>query len=154
MVLGIDPGKNGALAWLDEHGELVHIEDMPQFTGSALGVQLADAIRICRPSTAWVEKVGAMPRQGVSSTWKFAENYGVILGTLGALDIPVHHVTPAKWKASARLSSDKNASRQRACELWPSHSLDFALVKHADRAEAALIALHGINQSTKENTAA
>jgi len=147
LILGIDPGRSGALAWL-RGDTLEHVEDMPQFTGSALGVQLADLIRINRPTVAWVEKVHAMPKQGVKSVWTFAENYGVVLGVLGALDVPVRHVTPSEWKRVARLSKDKNASRQRACELWPSRSMDFALVKHADRAEAALIALHG--QTTRE----
>lgn len=146
LILGIDPGKTGALAWLDRDGHLVHVADMPDLTGAALGALLADLILEHRNVVAWVEQVGAMPRQGVASTWKFAEGTGVILGTLGALGIPVRRVTPSKWKGSARLGADKNAARQRAIELWPDHSETFARVKDHGRAEAALIGLHGTRE--------
>lgn len=142
MILGVDPGKTGALAWLDSDGQLVDVRDMPDATGSALGAHLADLILEQRPTVACVEKVGAMPKQGVASTWKFAEGYGAILGALGALQVPILHVTPSTWKKAARLSKDKTASRQRATELWPTHSHLFARVKDDGRAEAALIALH------------
>lgn len=142
LILGVDPGRTGALAWVDVDGALVDVVDMPDLTGSALGACLADLILENRPTVAVVEKVGAMPRQGLSSTWRFAEGYGVHLGALGALGVPVVHVTPAQWKRAARLSSDKTASRQRAIELWPERSELFARVKDDGRAEAALIARH------------
>ena len=115
-VLGIDPGKTGALVWLDDTGPRI-IADMPDLTGAALGACIADLIITEWPAVAWVEQVHAMPKQGVSSTWKFAEGYGVILGTLGALGVPVRLVTPAAWKKAARLPKDKTASQQRVIEL-------------------------------------
>ena len=84
-----------------------------------------------------------MPRQGVSSTFKYGVGYGTILGVCGALRLPVRHVTPAVWKRAAGLSKDKGASRRRACELWPAHSASFGRVRDDGRAEAALIARHG-----------
>ena len=146
MILGIDPGKTGALAWVHDDGLLPHIVDMPDVTGAALAAVLADMIHDNRPDVAWVEQVHAMPRQGVSSTWKFAEGYGVILGALGALGVPVRLVTPAAWKKAARLPKDKTAARQRAIELWPDLSERFARVKDDGRAEAALIALYGMGE--------
>ena len=143
VILGVDPGKTGALAWHSGAGGLV-VHDMPDLTGAALAACLADLIlEDGRPAEAWVEKVGAMPKQGVASTWKFAEGYGVILGVLGVLQVPVRLVTPAAWKKAAGLGKDKNASRQRAVELWPHCSHLFARVKDDGRAEAALIARHG-----------
>lgn len=144
LTLGIDPGKTGALAWLDGDGELVAVHDMPDLTGAALAACLADRILEDRPSVAWVEQVNYMP--GQRGVWTFAEHYGVLLGVLGALQVPVRHVTPAAWKRAARLSKDKNASRQKAIETWPHCSHLFTRVKDADRAEAALIALHGTTQ--------
>jgi crossover junction endodeoxyribonuclease RuvC len=145
LILGIDPGKTGALALL--HGtDLFDLEDMPDVTGAALGAAVADLIADLAPNeitAAWVEKVHAMPKQGVKSVWTFAEGYGAILGALGALRVPVRHVTPNEWKKAARLPKDKAAARQRACELWPAESSRFARVKDDGRAEAALIALHG-----------
>jgi crossover junction endodeoxyribonuclease RuvC len=145
-LLGIDPGRHGAIAVLAPDGTLVDVIDMPDATGAALGAHIRQILDDWQPleiDAAWVEQVHAMPKQGVSSTFTFGKNYGAILGALGALGIPVHHVTPAHWKRTQRVNSDKASSRQRACELWPGQSSWFALVKHTDRAEAALIARHG-----------
>lgn len=146
-VLGIDPGKTGALAWVRD-GQLYHVEDMPDLTGVALGARIADLLAEHRPNIAVVEQVHSMPGQGVSSTFKFGANHGVILGALGALDVPTVHVTPSAWKKALRLSKDKTASRQRAVELWPDKSELFARVKDDGRAEAALIGYHHITQGT------
>ena len=143
LILGVDPGKTGALAWhAGDRGLVVH--DMPDLTGAALGACLADLIlEDDRPVEAWVESQVGRPGQSSSAMFTFATNYGVILGTLGALNVPVRLVTPAAWKRAARLSKDKTASRQRAVELWPHCSHLFARVKDDGRAEAALIARHG-----------
>jgi len=146
LTLGIDPGKTGALAFLDGR-TLIDVVDMPPLTGHALGSAIADLVADFAPleiGEAWVEKVASMPRQGVRSVWTFAEGYGAILGALGVLRIPVRHVTPAAWKKAAGIPADKNAARQRACELWPAEAHRFARVKDDGRAEAALIALHGV----------
>jgi crossover junction endodeoxyribonuclease RuvC len=146
LTIGIDPGKHGAIALLDPAGHIIAIEDMPDATGAALGAQLRALIDDFAPheiDAAWVEQVHAMPKQGVSSTFTFGMGYGAILGALGALGVPVHHVTPAHWKRTQRVSKDKASSRQRAVELWPSEAGYFARVKDDGRAEAALIARHG-----------
>ena len=145
LILGIDPGAKGALAFLSSY---VSVHDMPDATGAALGALIRDIITEAgMPTVAWVEQVHSMPGQGVASTFKFGVNYGVILGVLGAWDIPVRHVTPAKWKGALGLSKDKAASRQRAVELWPASSHLFARVKDDGRAESALIAWYGRGQS-------
>ena len=146
LTLGVDPGKTGALAFLDGRN-LIDVVDMPPLTGHALGSAIADLVADFAPleiSEAWVEKVASMPRQGVRSVWTFAEGYGAILGSLGAQRIPVHHVTPAVWKKAAGIPKDKDVARQRACELWPAESARFARKKDDGRAEACLIALHGV----------
>ena len=94
----------------------------------------------------WVEKVGAMPKQGIASTWKFAQGYGTILGAVSGCALRCRRVTPAVWKRNLGLSKDKGASRRLACELWPAQSAMFARVKDDGRAEAALIAEYGRRQ--------
>lgn len=146
LTMGVDPGKTGALAFLDESGRLVHVEDMPQVTGAALGSQVRLLLADLAPveiTVAWVEQVHSMPKQGVRSVWTFAEGYGAVLGALGALGIRVEHATTGKWKPAMRVTADKNTSRQRAIERWPESADLFRRVKDADRAEAALIALYG-----------
>lgn len=143
IIVGIDPGKTGAIAALDNKGALLWVEDMTDLTGLGIGSWLAERldgelVRVC-----WVEQVHAMPKQGVTSVFTFGAGYGALLGALGALGIRTKLVTPNVWKRAARLSSDKTASRQRAAELWPADAHLFRRVKDDGRAEACLIAEHG-----------
>lgn len=142
IVLGVDCGKTGALAFLGPDG-LIAVADMPDATGVALGAHVRDLLVEHRPTEAWVERTQAFPNQGGSSAHNYGRDAGVILGALGAFDVPTEIVGPHEWKRSARLGSNKNASRQRATELWPAWSTSFARVKDDGRAEAALIARHG-----------
>ena len=145
-VLGIDPGKTGAIAIVSDDCELLDVVDMPDAAGSALGAQIRQLTDDWAPldlTAAWVEQVASRPGQGVRSVFTFGMGYGSILGALGALGIPVHHVTPATWKKSQRVTADKDRSRQRATELWPGQASWFARKKDDGRAEAALIARYG-----------
>ena len=144
LILGVDPGRQGALAWLDEAGGLVEVVDMPDLDGVALGARLRDLLVERRPVRAVVEQITPRPGQGVQSVRTSAARHGVLLGVLGAWDVPTELVSPAGWKRSARLGRDKTASRQRAIELWPEWSPSFARVRDDGRAEAALIARHGL----------
>jgi len=145
-ILGVDPGQTGALALLDTDGELVDVWDMPTVDRQVSAALLGDLVAaiwnhvIHHDLTAVVEQVHAMPRQGVSTTFKFGVSYGVVLGVVGALDIPVAHVTPAVWKKAMHVTADKGSSRRRAIDLWPGKASVFARVKDDGRAEAALIA--------------
>ena len=65
-----------------------------------------------------------MPKQGVSSTWKFAEEYGFIKGVLSSCGIPYQTVPPQTWKKSfSLLHQDKNRSIEVAQQLFPDVSL-------------------------------
>ncbi|MDZ7732223.1 MAG: hypothetical protein U5R31_03145 [Acidimicrobiia bacterium] len=152
MILGVDPGATGALAWLNPDGTLAAVADMPSVDGIVSGALLTHLLdQHPHVDEAWVEQVAARPGQGVSSVFKFGRSYGAITGVLEARLIPVHYVTPAKWKGTARVNAPKGAtvarrkaiSRRRALDLWPDHADRFARAMDADRAEAALIARHG-----------
>lgn len=144
-MFGVDPGASGAIAVVRADGRLVEVLDMPHHDGHVSAALVADFITAHNEpdAEAWVEQVHAMPKQGVSSSFKFGAAYGVVLGVLGGLRIPVHLITPARWKRAAGLTSDKGLSRRRAIELWPEHSALFARVKDDGRAEAALLAKLG-----------
>lgn len=145
LTLGIDPGLSGALALLDSEGVAELVADLPVIRdgklswidGAALQGTLLDALhgRSCR---AAVERVGAMPRQGIASAFNFGAGLGSILGVLQTLGLPIDLVTPAQWKAAMGLSRDKRASLHKARLLFP--CADLTLAKHDGRAEALLLA--------------
>lgn len=147
MILGVDPGASGAIAALELDGSLAWVHDMPHHDGIVAPALVADLFHGTGSfDAAWVEDVHSMPKQGVSSSFKFGRAHGTVLGVLGALRIPIHLVSPARWKKAMGLSRDKGASRRRAIELWPDHAQAFARVKDDGRAEAALIASYGLGQ--------
>ncbi len=139
-IMGIDPGKSGALAFYFPEHNRVAVEDMPIVGDRLEPHALLAHIEQFRPTHAVVELVGTRPKQGIRSAFNFGEGCGVIRGIVAAARVPVVYVTPAVWKRHFRLSQDKNESRRRALELFPTASKHFARVKDDGRAEAALIA--------------
>ena len=157
-ILGVDPGLSGALALLDPDDMTVTVHDMPTFevkggkkTRHELNVAaVAKLLAVHRPNFAFVEKVGAMPGQGVVSMFRFGEAYGALQGVIAALDIPVYFVLPQKWKGRLGLKdSSKGAARREATRLFPAYAQTFARVKDDGRAEATLIALYGAREYSR-----
>jgi crossover junction endodeoxyribonuclease RuvC len=81
-----------------------------------------------------------MPRDGVAAAFSFGKGYGILLGVVATLGIPYTCVTPRTWKSKYLLFADKNASRQRATELFPNCAAFWKLKKHDGLAESALLA--------------
>jgi hypothetical protein len=87
-ILGIDPGLSGAVAfYFPEAPDRVIAEDMPVAAGMVDCATLAARIRQMAPGLAIIERVASMPKQGVSSTFKFGTAYGAVVGVLAALEI-------------------------------------------------------------------
>lgn len=153
IIVGIDPGIAGAVAWLRRSGdgvELLHVEDMPlnQLRGVS-GPLLASAFNDWRPTLVFVESVHSMPKQGVKSTFTFGVGFGKVLGVLEAAGWPHALVQPQAWKKTqlAGTKKEKADAVVVACALWPSQARFFQTknkARNAARAEAALIARHGI----------
>ena len=153
IIAGCDPGLSGAVALLDAAtGAVIDILDMPTLALSRSGKAkreldphaLAGAIGRDRIAHAFVEQVGAMPGQGVSSVFSFGKSYGVVIGVLATLGVPMTFVAPAVWKRALQVPAAKDGARARASQLLPAAAAHWPLVKHDGRAEAALIATYGL----------
>jgi crossover junction endodeoxyribonuclease RuvC len=147
-IMGVDPGLSGAVAFYFPEQNVVSVEDMPVVAGDIDVASFAALIAKMQPDIAVVELVGAMPKQGVASTFKFGCGYGMIRGVIGATAIPLHLVTPTKWKKTFSLDSDKDKARALALRYWPARSDLFGRKKDHGRAEAALIARYGAEKLT------
>ena len=151
FVCGIDPGINGALAFLDPEAATIRIVDMPlfEFTTTKNRVKI-DPYGIKRElqvqpiSNMYLEEVYSSPQMGVTSAFNFGEGKGILLGVAAALDVPVTPVKPQEWKKVMRVPADKRAAVQRASQLFPDVAGLFKGPRGGvfdGRAEAALIAL-------------
>jgi crossover junction endodeoxyribonuclease RuvC len=147
-ILGIDPGLEGALAWVRRDGVLVEIEDMAVVNRQVNPSLLSKLIVGYGPlECAVVEVQHTFPKQGISSAFKLGVGYGVIQGILATLDIPTFYLTPAVWKKSLNLDNDKEKSRRLAIERWPGEATRFSRKKDHGRAEAALIAIAWLREN-------
>lgn len=160
LTVGIDPGLGGALALVSRYGssiELINVEDMPTTPKTGKGGNQLDPSRLCAvlsdwsvrlnhgaPIHTWIERVGAMPGQGVTSMFSFGEGCGVLRGVLGAMGWPIHYVAPISWKKAVGLKGfDKVYALTVAKQLLPATADQFTAKKHLGRADAALIAYYG-----------
>lgn len=153
--IGIDPGVTGAIAWLHKRHDGFDIEifDMPLQT-KIIGKKARheiDAFEMTRIIQSFggspiciIEKVHSMPRQGVVSSFGFGASYGMAVGVAAASRLPIHLVSPNKWKRALGLTSEKSESIALAKQLYP-QSTEFLTRKKDDgRAEALLLAHWGM----------
>lgn len=149
FVIGIDPGISGAISVFSRFPSTLHdVIDMPTLevdSGKTKKRHISAAglrdILVCYPEAhVVIEKVGAMPGQGVSSMFNFGRSAGIIEGVVAALRMPSTYVTPATWTKAVGRAAGKDASRMRAMELFPSKADLFKRAKDDGRADAALIA--------------
>jgi crossover junction endodeoxyribonuclease RuvC len=142
-VVAFDPGICGGYGFLFRVAGAISAFDIPTVDGNLDAATLSAHVAQMRPDLAIIERVGSMPGQGVSSTFRFGCAYGMVQGIVAAQKIPVHFVSPAKWKKHFGLPADKEASRARALQLWPNRTDLFGRKRDHNRAEAALLALYG-----------
>jgi len=142
--IGIDPGQSGGIAWLGNDGTVLDCIKMPA-TEADLWRWFDKDVRQGPKGLihAAIEKVHAMPKQGVSSTFKFGMEYGGLRMALIAAGIPFDQVTPQAWIKALGIHSKKktetgtqwkNRLRAQAQQLFPRETITLA------KADALLIA--------------
>jgi crossover junction endodeoxyribonuclease RuvC len=151
-VIGIDPGARGAVAVLDEAGQLVDVLDMPVTTeangrSATNAPLLAGILARAHARIAFCEFVASRPTDAKVAAFAFGRARGVIEGVCGALGLPIVFLTPPAWKRLVDIPSgaeSKDLARTRAIARWPAHAEMFKRKADVDRAEAALIAVAGL----------
>ena len=148
ILTSFDPGKVASYAvfdtsrpWEIEVGEVRQIGVGRELRPCGIHIRGL----VSASDQALVEKVGAMPGQGVTSMLTFGMCYGAIMGAISALEVPLERVSPQDWKSGSRIGAlkddaAKNAARAYAKELWPQHAALFDVKKNHGMAEAGLMA--------------
>lgn len=125
VIVGIDPGLKGGLAvlFLSAVGGVIDsgvisydIEAYCQMIALAKSNYLSPIVAI--------EQVHSMPKQGVASTFKFGEQFGILKGLCMGLGVKFITITPQEWKRGmGLLHQDKGASIALAKKLFPGANL-------------------------------
>ena len=157
LVIGIDPGAGGAIALLDEAGQLLSVEDMPALPEANGRIAtnapiLARILSRAHARIAFCEFVGARPTDAKVASFAFGRARGCIEGCAGALGLPIVFLTPPTWKRLADIppgAENKDLARTRAIARWPAHADLFRRKCDVDRAEACLIGLAGLTRERR-----
>lgn len=150
IIAGIDPGLSGAICM--QCDGVFTVYDMPILALARGGKNkceidihaLARLFLNNRVGHAFLEQVGSMPGQGVSSVFAFGQAFGIIKGVLATAGVPFTMVPPVRWKKALQVPAAKDGARARASQLMPAAAHQWPLVKHDGRAEAALICFYGL----------
>ena len=147
IYIGIDPGQKGGIACINN--DKVYVTAMPlagrEVDGNAIYKWLITHTLYETNTIACVEKVHSMPKQGVSSSFKFGKNYGIVIGVLSALGVSIKLVTPQRWKRAILFDTkrDKQAAIEYCRLKYPNVNLlasKKSRVPHSGIADALCIA--------------
>jgi crossover junction endodeoxyribonuclease RuvC len=167
IYAGIDPGISGAICSIDSESREVSFWDTPilaiksgRTVKNQMDCHTAAAIlqRLDRSKglLVTIEKVNAMPSipgadgerrsMGATSAFSFGMGFGMWIGICAASELPYQLVHPATWKAALMrdATKEKDASRQKAMQLYPYVAKDLARKKDHARGDALLLAHYGM----------
>lgn len=169
IIVGIDPGQQGALAMIDTKKKKEWIIDMPLLPEKDIDAkelfQMFQGIKHSSGLYVVIEKAQSMPGQSSVAMFNYGGGYHTILAVLRILDIPFEEVRSNKWKVEFGLSGlklkkdksvkltkeEKNAAKKQrkemavkiAMQMFPKLKHEFATERGKlldGRAEALLIA--------------
>lgn len=154
IYVGIDPGLYGAIAFIDEAGEALRVEDTPVLLLKRSGKNerhVLDEDGMVALLASWpatelrviLEQVGPMPKQGLGSTFNFGDGFGCWKGILAGMRLKRLLVRPQRWQADMLDGVPRcdGASLIVARRRFP--RVDLHRKKDHGRADALLLAEYG-----------
>ena len=119
IIIGIDPGLDGAIAVLTEAGELVAIHDMPTLLDGAKGRRavnpalFASIIYSTQASRAYCELIGPRPTDGTTGAFGFGRTRGNHRGRARRRRRSARHDRAAGLEARAQHCAGEGEQGQR-----------------------------------------
>lgn len=119
---GVDPGSSsGSICAINEKGAPVLTFPLKDQSDADIKEALNMIMDTGLPMFGALEQVHAMPKQGVSSTFKFGGSYGALRAHMVWADVHLDRVTPHRWQTAlgCRTRGDKNVTKHKAQEMFP-----------------------------------
>ena len=142
--MAFDPGVNGAIAVLDRDGRLEELLDVPVITVKRKEIDVVALNRVVlryanEDCIAGVEQVTSNAAPQAQASFTLGGSYYLFRGLCCANALPCERININTWKQYFSLKNkDKDASRGRASELYP--SADLSRKKDHNKADALLMA--------------
>lgn len=132
IYIGVDPGKSGGMAVI--HWDRIELLPFTKATEKEIWKFFSRAINPTAGMKCLIEKVHAMPGQGVTSMFTFGQGYGFLRGCLTAATIPYEEVQPRAWQKALKIkprdskggeskNQFKDRLRGKAQQLFPQESV-------------------------------
>ena len=155
MIIGIDPGKSGAIAvWDDGIEKVVKCPNNPDDMSEVISLVKNRYISSRNNYlVAYIERVWARPSNATRAAFTFGVNYGEWLVILSALNIDTILVTPQTWmkyykqKFKIKLSKDKKDRKNTLKKIATKYTDKKVTLYNAD---AILIAVYGFIEQSKQ----
>ena len=121
VYIGIDPGAKGSMCVIGNGKVLFKDFDLKEYSSILKAFLDTDDTELM----VAIEKVHAMPGQGVSSSFSFGQRLGELEGMLTALQIPYELVAPKDWQKACGIpaNSDKKGIASVIQKLYPTAEL-------------------------------
>ena len=121
VYIGIDPGAKGSMCVISNGKVLFKDFDLKEYSSTLKTFLDTDDTELM----VAIEKVHAMPGQGVSSSFSFGQRLGELEGMLTALQIPYELVAPKDWQKACGIpaKSDKKGIASVIQKLYPTAEL-------------------------------
>lgn len=104
--VGIDPGKKGAICfYCPTEKHIFNFYDWPKDDNV---IDIFKQWSCLTTGNTILEKVNAMPKQGVTSMFNFGRNFGQWIAMLQILQLPYHLLPPQQWRKGIVYPSDGN----------------------------------------------
>ena len=119
IYVGIDVGSKGAMSLIENEVLLKSISFKDDI------IRYIDELRGLNVSLVGIEKVSAMPGQGVTSMFTFGQRYGELIAMCQCLELPYILIQPKQWQKTCLIpaKSDKRAIAEHIKRLYPSANL-------------------------------
>ncbi|MFW9871906.1 MAG: hypothetical protein ACFFG0_02315 [Candidatus Thorarchaeota archaeon] len=146
---GIDPGKKGGIALIDEDRRATSIE-MP-FKGGLLDIKKIKSL-IEISDIVFIEEPIAMPKQSIKTARSSFTDYGKLLAIIEICGVPYQEIKPSIWKKEYHLiKKDKKASVDLASQMFPNIIFFTERGRMMDgKAEALLLADYALRKYNKK----
>jgi hypothetical protein len=152
-IVGIDPGKTGAIAFFID-GEPAAIRDMPIAVDGIDGRRVSELLSHWEANEVYIERSHAMAANGSKAAYSQGDSNGALRTAAHMAKVPLIWVPPMTWQRHAGLAQSgltaierKRRSRMRAMELFPTMADYLNRAKDHNRAEALLIGRYGVQTS-------
>jgi len=142
LFVGVDPGKTGAVAVVNERGEPQWVDDMPRIGGEIDASGFVEMLRESRNMilSAAIERTQAMPQTPRSVCHSLGMSEGMALAGLLMLNVRIIRPRPAEWKRAMGVPADKAQAKEKAEMMFPVMKHRLTRACDHNRAEALLLA--------------